>query len=130
MHPRTELVLGRLRRIAWFANVGKVGLPHAIILNSWEAAIESSNSALWRRIRLEAANWYSAEIARRVHGPSPRWSEVTAALRPHCEAVVPEKLGTLSSLGSAVSALTDILEWDVLHICLESEFADIIGFGF
>jgi hypothetical protein len=65
MHPRTAATLNKLQRAKWFANVGVQDTDVAIVLSSWDQAMEHCSSIEWENLRLEAFNQYRMRLLER-----------------------------------------------------------------
>jgi len=130
MHPRTELTLAELRNANWFARVGSKDTAHAKVLFSWDEAIESCRSIEWENLCLEAANQYCERLAEASPGTFSRWNEVVEMVKPAALDLVREKASTVVAQFSLPPVFIDTVNWDILHVCLEAEFADVIPPGY
>jgi len=62
MHPRTVATLDQLEKANWFASVGVKDTTAAIVLSSWQEAIEHCSSVEWENLCLEAVNQYCGRL--------------------------------------------------------------------
>lgn len=130
MHPRTTATLDRLRSADWFRNVGVQDTDAARILTSWEQAIESCSSLDWENLCQEAVNQYRERIRERDTGRYNSWNEIVSAVRPNSVSLVQEKTRRVVEAHSLPKVFVDVVNWDMLHICMEAEFADVFPPGF
>lgn len=130
MHPRTQATLDKLRREQWFRNVGIHDTEDADVLSSWQEAIESCCSPYWEEIGFEAANQYRSRLIERSPERLSRWNEIADRLRPMTQVLVREKIQVVVEENHLPKVFVDTVDWDILHLCLEAEFADIYPPGF
>ena len=130
MHPRTEMTLAELRNANWFARVGSKDTGHAKVLSSWDEAIESCRSVEWENLCLEAANQYCERLAEASPAIFSRWNEVVEMVRPAAVDLVREKASAVVAQFNLPPVFIDTVNWDILHVCLEAELADVITPGY
>lgn len=130
MSPRTTATLDSLRKIEWFRNVGVRDAQAATVLASWDEAIASCSSPEWEDLCLEAANQYRERLVERSPTEFARWNEVVQEVKPAAIALVREKTQDVVARNSLPKVFVDTVEWDILHLCMESEYADIQQPGF
>ncbi|HEX4861999.1 MAG TPA: hypothetical protein VFV07_12230 [Rhizomicrobium sp.] len=102
----------------------------ADILGSWKEAVESCGSLDWENLCQEAVNQYSARIIERSPREYERWNDVVMAVKPASEALVREKVRSVVADHNLPKAFVDAVKWDILHVFLEAEFADVYPPGF
>lgn len=131
MHPRTLATLEQLHGTEWFRNVGVADFSTDILmLPDWASAIESCASLEWENLCLEAANSYCERLVERSREAFARWNEVVQDVKPFAEALVQEKARETIIAHGLPQVFTDTLNWDILHLCMEAEFADVYPPGF
>lgn len=130
MHPRTEATLAKLREEQWFLNVGLRDAESAYVLSSWDEAIESCGSPEWEDLCLEAVNQYCARLTEKSPEAYGSWNDKVAELRPLTQAVVREKCASVVADCQLPKVFVDTVDWDILHLCMEAEFADVYPPGF
>jgi hypothetical protein len=130
MHPRTESTLERLRQEEWFRNVGVRDTAAADVLSSWQEAVESCGSLEWENLCQEAVNQYCARLIERSPRDYEKWNEVVLSVKPTTQALVREKTREIVADNSLPKVFIDTVDWDILHVCMEAEFADIYQPGF
>ena len=130
MHPRTEATLQELRQSEWFRNVGVRDTQRADVLSSWDEAVESCASPDWEDLCLEAANQYRERLAEASRAEFARWNDVDGLVKPAAVSLVREKASSVVAAHQLPKVFVDTVEWDVLHLLMECEFADVHPPGF
>lgn len=130
MHSRTAATLRELEESDWFANVGKQDTNAAQVLPDWGSAIASCGSDRWENLSLEAANQYRARLFERNPVKAGKWNEIVNLVKPAAVALVREKTSAVIADDALPRIFRDTVEWDILHLCMESEFSDLYQPGF
>jgi hypothetical protein len=130
MHPRTIATLDELERAAWFSNVGVRDTSAAIVLSSWEEAIEQCGSQDWEDLCLEAANQYCERLVERSKQRFRQWNDVAIEMRKAFEPLVDRKIAKVTSDHNLPKEFRDSVLWDMCHLGMESEFSDVYPPGF
>ncbi len=126
MGLRTKAVLDRLGNIDWFSNIGVNDTEEADILNNWQDAIDSCASIEWENLCLEAANRLRISIRARSASELQKWNDIVIAIRPDVLALISEKTSLFVKENDLPKVFVDTVEWDVLHYCMEEEYATVI----
>lgn len=130
MLPRTQATLDTLRKENWFRNVGIRDTTAVDVIGSWKEAVALCTSAEWEDLCQEAVNQYSARLIEKSPAEYERWNAVVLDVKPAAVALVRSKTLSVVTLNDLPKGFTDTAEWDILHLCVESEFADIYPPGF
>ena len=130
MHPRTKATLEDLRRVDWFRHVGVRDTEAADILSSWQEAIESCSSLEWENLCLEAVNQYCARLVERSPERFREWNDIVDRVKPLTEELVQEKTKKAIEENDLPQVFLDTVGWDILHLCVEAEYADVYPPGF
>ena len=130
MHTRTIEALEELEAAPWFARVGIHDTKVAIILQSWEEAVAHCESPEWEGLCLEAANRHRERIAERSKERFLRWNQVADEVRAVAIPLVKRKMAEVSQHLELPKAVVDAVRWDIIHLCMESEYADVFPPGF
>lgn len=130
MQPQTRATLEHLETAKWFANVGVKDAQKAMVLSSWQEAIEQCSSAEWENLCLEAVNQYCERLAQCSPERFNQWNEVVASLKPITEALVRRKIETGVREHDLPKVFEETVQWDILHVCMEAEYADVYQPGF
>ena len=130
MHQRTSATLEELKGLVWFRSVGVRDVETPEILSSWHEAIESCASIEWENLRLEAANQYCERLAERSPERFNQWNDIVLSLKPITRALVSEKTRQVIEENDLPKVFLDTVNWDILHLCMEAEYADVYPPGF
>lgn len=130
MHPRTVASLDQLEKADWFAAVGVKDTDAAIVLSSWDEAIEHCGSLEWENLLLEAANQYRERLLERSKERLGKWNEIVDEIKPVTVALVRRKISEVCTKHGLPKVFEDTVQWDILHLCMEAEYADVYPAGF
>lgn len=134
MQPQTKATLEHLERSDWFSSVGTYdGIQDrnkVILLSSWAKAMAACSSVEWENLCLEAVNHYCERIAERSQERFSQWNEIAESLRPITEPLVRRKIEHVVREHDLPQVFEDTVQWDIHHVCMESEYADVYQPGF
>lgn len=130
MQAATRATLQRLESVVWFNAVGCHDASNAIILSSWNEAIVQCTSQEWVDLLLEATNKYTEQLSVRSQQAYNSWNSKIAELKPVVTDLVGNKTSNVVAENDLPSGFVDVVNWDILHLCMEAEFADIYPPGF
>jgi|SRR5579883_2442080 len=130
MHPRTVATLERLETADWFAAVGVRDTDAAIVLSSWEEAVEHCGSLEWENLLLEASNQYHERLAERSKERWVRWNEIVNEIKRVTVPLVQRKVEAVCARHQLPKVFEDTVQWDILGGCMEAEYADVYPPGF
>jgi hypothetical protein len=130
VHPRTLADLDDLEKGEWFHAVGAKDTDTAIVLSSWGEAIEHCGSVGWENLLLEAANQYRERLRERSRERLAKWNQVVDEIKPVTEALVRRKVRAVCSKHELPKVFEDTVRWDILHLCMEAEYAAVYPPGF
>jgi hypothetical protein len=92
--------------------------------------VASCSSLDWENLCLEASNQYAGQLARRNRARWDQWNAVVDGIRPTVVAFVERKIRSVVTEHSLPKAFEDTVRWDILHVCMEAEYADVFPPGF
>ena len=134
MHPRTKAALEQLETANWFSQVGTmygVSQPEKIImLSSWQEAVEQCSTIEWENLCLEAQNQYRMRLLEKNKDRYRQWNDVVEMLKPTTIPFVQHKIEATVKQHDLPKVFEDTVQWDILGVCMESEFADVYPPGF
>ena len=134
MHPRTKATLQQLEVANWFSQVGTMyGITQpekVIVLSSWQEAIERCSSIEWENLCLEALNQYRERLCERSKERFNQWNIVVEMVKATTIPLVQRKIETVVRQNDLPKVFENVVQWDVLGVCMESEFADVYPPGF
>jgi hypothetical protein len=125
MQPSTIATLDLLEAAVWFSRVGVKDAETAIVLSSWQEAIEHSESYEWECLRNEALNQYCERIAQRSRERWRLWNEVVVEVNKFAEPLVERKIAAVVREHNLPRIFEAQVQFDTIGICVESEYADV-----
>jgi hypothetical protein len=125
MHPRTIATLRRLEKAAWFSCVGVKDTKVAIVLSSWDEAVEHCGALEWADLRLEATNQYCERLFARSRERFSKWNEVVVDVTPATMDLVNRKLEPVVREHDLPEMFGQSVAHDIFHLCMEAEYADV-----
>ena len=134
MHPRTKAALEQLETANWFSQVGTmygVSQPEKIImLSSWQEAVEQCSTIEWENLCLEAQNQYRMRLLEKNKDRYRQWNDVVEMLKPTTIPFVQRTIEATVKQHDLPKVFEVTVQWDILGVCMESEFADVYPPGF
>jgi len=130
MKGDTLATLQELEQAAWFHAVGRKDTESAIVLDSWPKAIASCSSQKWENLLVEAANQYSEQVFRRSKERFNQWNTIVDEMKTFTEPLVMRKILPVIQINKLPKSFEDTVKWDILHLAMECEYADIYPPGF
>jgi hypothetical protein len=130
MHPRTVATLDRLENASWFSCVGVKDTDAAIVLSSWQEAIEQCSSLEWENLSLEALNQYRERIVERSRERFEQWNEIVEEVTKTTVPFVRRKIEAVVREHGLPKVFEDLVQWDMMGVCMEAEYADVYPPGY
>lgn len=130
MHSRTESTINELAEKDWFSRVGKLDSDRVIFFDSWNEAIASCEADNWTSLLEESANQYRARIAERNRERFIEWNRLVREIKEFTMPFVEKKIEQVVRANGLPISFVHAVQWDILHLCMESEYADVFPPGF
>ncbi|WP_063571246.1 MULTISPECIES: hypothetical protein [Luteibacter] len=130
MHQRTALTLAELDTSEWFINVGKRESNRVSLLHDWSEAIASCEGDDWLDLLQEAASQYRSRLAEGDVERFRQWNEHVRELKTVTIPLVNRKTRSVVEANRLPKHFVDVVQWDILHVCMEAEYADVFQPGF
>ena len=122
MRRNTRQLLYDLEAAHWFAAIGTpVPRERAVQVRSWADALAACADGDWQESRIERANEIRLQLS---NEQMQRWNSTVKLIRPEVSELVAEKVRDVGRVVHDIDQLTNSARWDILHACLEWEFAD------
>src|SRR5215472_11130891 len=125
MNRRTLGTLEKLQEAHWFSRAGVYDTPDAIILSSWHEAMALRGSAEREDLWLEMANEYRQRLREQSKEGLARWNEIVRGLKKTLIPFVRGKVEPVVREHHLPKAFEHTVQWDILHACMETEYADV-----
>jgi hypothetical protein len=135
MKPEVKAKLDNIFNYPFFENVGIPLPPTVTSLKSWPAAAKMCRSHKWETCQLMARNTLQRKIQARYPEDTVThyfwhrcevWDPLVEELRPLAQSFTDSLLQKFPLRDKALTNVRDALLWDILIICLEFEFRDIV----
>jgi hypothetical protein len=118
----------------WFASVGIldgiIESENIVMLTSWSEAIFQCSSIEWENLCLEAQNQFRMRVLERNKDRYLKWNDTVDVVKPHVTALVKRKIEATMRNYKLDKIFEDTVFWDILGVCMESEFTDVYPPGF
>jgi hypothetical protein len=102
----------------------------ALVLSSWQEAVQHCSSPEWEHLCLEAANQLRERLVERSKDRFADWNIIVAELKKTTIPLVRLKVEAVVEQHGLPKAFEDAVQWDILHACLEAEYADVFPPGY
>jgi hypothetical protein len=130
MHRRTVAILNELRAIDWFTNIGKQDSGNVFYVESWTEAVASCTGVAWESLCLEASNHYKTRLFERNRERFRSWNPLVREMEESTVPLVQQKTKDIVKANQLPEGFLHTVKWDILHLCMEAEYADVFPPGF
>ena len=130
MQSQTIEMLDALENAEWFSRVGTPNAPVAVVLSSWAEAISHCSALEWENLCLEAANQHRQRLREKSPERLREWNSIVRAVKPTVESLVRDKIDAVVRGHGLPKVFEDTVRWDMMHTCMEQEFAEVCPPGF
>ena len=130
MHQRTVSTLIELENTNWFVNVGKPDSKQVNFLSGWDQAIKSCTGEVWETLCQEAVNQYRIRVLERNQQRFRDWNKLIREIKGNTLPLVLSKTKNVVDANRLPKGFIDTVQWDILHLCMEAEYADVFPPGF
>ncbi|MBN7809189.1 hypothetical protein RMS29_023770 (plasmid) [Agrobacterium rosae] len=126
--PRSSTIatLDKLASVNWFRNVGEHDQKMVHYVRSWDEASRSCSASDWENLTLEATNQLRERIKEIDVKRLNEWNAVVRIVKPFAEALSEEKTSGIFSDNEIHQVILGCVKWDILHLCMEAEYSDIV----
>lgn len=129
-HGRTIATLDKLEAVTWFEKVGVKEFVNVLHVGSWQEAMRAAASPNWEDLTLEMANQLREKILKVDKKRFEEWNEAVTTIKKFSNALVFDKTFAVLAEFSLGNPFLHSVQWDILHLCMEAEFGDIVEPGF
>jgi hypothetical protein len=125
-------MINKLENAEWFADVGRPFQVNTPAINqiypcsSWDEAISNCSSLEWENTQLEAANLLRTRVNQIDPVRFSGWNDLVDILKPIAVDLIFRKVHSVMVEKNFPESFRHNLEWDILHLFLETEYSDII----
>jgi hypothetical protein len=135
MKPEVKVKLDSIFNYPFFQSVGSSLPPTVTPLKSWSAASKMCRSHKWETCQLMARNALQGKIEARYPEDTvnhyfwhrhQEWNPIVIEIRPLVHSFIDGLLPKFPLQDKALKNVRDDLSWDIMGICLEFEYRDIV----
>jgi hypothetical protein len=126
MKLEVKTKLDEIFNYPFFENVGKPLSPTVTPLKSWAAAAKMCRSYKWETCQLMARNLLQRLTEKLPWQRAEEWNPLSDELRPLILAFVDSLLVRFPLKDKALKNVRDALSWDIMLICFEHSYTDVI----
>jgi hypothetical protein len=135
MKPETKSKLEGVLGYPFFQSVGKTLPASVTAVNGWSAAAKMCRSHKWETCQLMARNALQGKIEARYPEDTvnhsfwhrfQEWNPIVTELRPLVHSFIDGLLPQFPLQDKALKNVKDAISWDIMFICLEYEYRDIV----
>lgn len=127
MKETTEGLLEKLGNAEWFTNVGReIKGNEVATVQSWKEAMTVCESKTSHFVTAEAANVLTERLHYEARERYRLWNKIVLELKRHTIPLVESKTAAVAKRNKLPKAFKGQVDWDILHACMELEYADIV----
>jgi hypothetical protein len=87
-------------------------------------------SRYWESLCLDAANQFRLKLVERDKERFDKWNEIAREVKKVTVPLVLKKTKGVVDANHLPQVLVNTVQWDILHLCMEAEYADVFPPGF
>lgn len=126
----TNATFDQLVNSEWFSAVGNPASSDLSTVSSWAEAIEQCASLEWENLCLDAVNRFRSRIGEVAPERLQHWNTIVERMKAVSMPLVRMKVVRVVSQHTLPKVFEDTVQWDVLHLLMEAQYADIIAPSF
>lgn len=119
-------MMQRLECLQWFGNVGQPTDGAGLAVQTWRQAVDSSASDVWSSVQLQVKNRIARDVRQRSYDRAQEWNGIAAELRGSIAGVVARSVEPVAVTFKLEPDFRSAVSWDMLLICMETEFSDLV----
>jgi hypothetical protein len=125
MTQATEVLLAKLNKNRWFANVGTGDLTKDGVAQvcSWDEAFKAAADENYTENLLEMKNEFTMAVSSISPERFDKINDIWACLKPHLDGLLPSIEKSCPVLPKASK---DSIGWHIMHALYETEYADLL----
>lgn len=124
MNDATSEFLKSLESADWFSHVGEPTDEPSV--DSWRKAVTASDSRRKENIWLDARGVLTVTLHNEHMERHCQWNDIVDSIKPASQSIADRKVQPLIDAGTVGQSFLDTVRWDLLHACMELEFADLV----
>lgn len=132
LKSNTLEMIHALEKANWFADVGKsISDPNIISVHSWKEAIKYCKSRYCANVQMEGTNllhetlWH-LHLRCKMTERYMIWNTLVDVVKDQIRPIIELKTRDVIKLYRLPKAFCDTVDWDIMAICMELEYADSV----
>jgi hypothetical protein len=131
MRPPTLGALAEFEAAPLFSAVGQAVSADVVAAGSWDDAIARCSTIEWDNLQLEGAGKLTEALCVHHRARYQGWNDIVGECKLRLEPLITSTVRRLFPHDPAkAKAVWDSTVWDLLHLCMEKEYSDLIQGGF
>lgn len=126
MKEEIRLKLNNIFTYPFFEQVGKSVPPSLKQVDSWQTAARLAGSKKWETCCLAARNFLQGSVETRNWPRTQDWNPLADELRLEIVTFADALFSKRALPGDIVKKVKPQLSWDIMLICLEEEYRDVV----
>jgi hypothetical protein len=126
MHIETLAALDALGSAEWFRNVGRRDVEDVEFVSSWREAIAHCESPEWVNVQEEIASILRLRVRTYSVDLYDMSNDLIVELKSMTEPLIELKTRDIVISENLPKEFLDSVRWDILGICLDLEYSDIL----
>src|SRR5260221_2339875 len=127
MKKETIWKLESVFKYRFFESVGEPMPLTVKRVTSWKASVDEKATRRWDRCTLMARNALQTAIELRAWQRSEQWNRLVDELRPKIATFIDKVIPNTCVPAEYIQLIKGTLRWDILGICFEEEFRDVVA---
>lgn len=126
MNPGTVQKLRELKNYPWFSRAGTSTGRDLDFGLSWDEAIAEASRVEWSNVQLEGKNQLTRNLSHNHRQRFRQWNRIVEEVKAAQEQIFSGIIIPLAREKALPKSFENTVRWDLLCICMEVEFADIV----
>ena len=131
LKPETIAAFDALARVEWFHAVGTPLYDEPVFaVKSWAIAVKRCSSLSWGNLTLRIQGDLTVWLCKNAPARYRAWNGLVDAIKARAQPLVAAKTARVVAEHDLPKAFVDSVRWDLLHVGMEHEYADLVPLGF
>jgi hypothetical protein len=128
LKPEALQMIDNLAKTDWFAHVGELIVdPNIVQIHSWKEALKYCRSRYCANVQMEGKNLLTERLCfehpERYHKV---WNQTVEIVKEQIKPMIDCKTQDVIKANRLPKAFRGTVDWDILCVCMELEYADLI----
>ena len=118
-------MIDELDRLPWFHCVGQSVSDNVYGVSSWAEAMRLCSTAEWESVQRQVNNLLFTRVNEIDYERYKSWNPTVAEINARLEPMLKQHVAPVAMKHRLGQRFLNSVAWDVMEICIETEFADI-----